>query len=391
MPDSPVLRVALLCGGLPLDSAHLRAAADDVDLVVHRSGWQPQQVAVGSEPPEGLVVEDHQPLWKSQRGHLAFLFPDLNQRLDRRRPDVVHVISEPWGLLALQAAEWVRRRPGTGLVLHGCDTRWHHGGRLEQAARRAVLKRTLPVTAGWAAENQKALDLARRNGLPDGSTTARIHTNPRDAGVFRPPTAEQRRRARAELGLRDEDVAVGFLGRLTPEKGVRLLLDSADLLHSRGFRFVVAGDGPLQEEVNQRRSPSVIPVGRLSHPEGVLRFFSGLDVLACPSLTSPSWEDQGPRAVLEAMLCGVVPVATPTGALPEMLDGHGVLAQGLDAAALADALVQGSALAADDDRRERLSEWAQERWSSTAVAAQLVTLWRHVAGQVDALVGEGRS
>lgn len=377
----PRLRVALVCGGLPADSSHLQLVAEDIDLVVHRSNWVPAGVAVTSTPPGGLRVVDHTPAWRSRRGHLSFVYPSLFKALDRQRPEVVHVVSEPWGLLAVQAAHWVRRRPGIRLVLHGCDTQWHHGSRAKRMARRALLRFTLPVTAAWVAESDKALDVARRNGLPAGSIASRIHTNPRDGQSFRRPDAEERLAARAELGLDAEEVAVGLLGRLVPEKGLALFLDAAESLLAAGhrMRFFIAGDGPMRPEVERRTAPGLVFLGRLDHPRGVVRLFSALDVLACPSLTTPDWEDQGPRSVLEAMMCGCVPVATPTGALPEMLAGRGVLTHSLDAEGLADSLLLAAELSTDDRRRELLAAWAQATWSSPAVAAGLVEVWRAVS------------
>jgi len=50
-------------------------------------------------------------------------------------------------------------------------------------------------------------------------------------------------------------------------------------------------------------------------------------------------------------MCGCMPVGTPTGAIPEMLDGHGVVATSTEAHVLADAIACGSAMARDGTRR----------------------------------------
>lgn len=385
----PRVRVAFVCGGLPVDSSHLQLAAEGTDLIVHRSSWVPAGVAVCRTPPRGVRVIDHAPAWRSRRGHLAFVYPGLFEALERQRPDVVHVVSEPWGLLAVQAAHWVRRRALTRLVLHGCDTQWHHGSRAERVARRALLRFTLPTTAAWLAESDKALDVARRSGLPVGSLVSRIHTNPRDGGLFRRPESEARLAARARLGVAADEVAVGFLGRLAPEKGLEMFLDAAQSLLAAGrpMRFFVAGDGPMREEVERRSAPGLVFLGRLDHPVGVVQLFSALDVLACPSLTTPDWEDQGPRSVLEAMMCGCIPVATRTGALPEMLAGRGVLTSSLDAEALGSALLLAAELSGDDLERDRLAAWAQATWSSPAVAEKLLRVWRTVAPPATRVAG----
>lgn len=383
LSDPKRLRVALVAGGLPADVRHLEAASRDVELTVYRSRWQPPHVTATASAPPGLRVRDFSPVIRSRRGHLTFVYRGLRQALADDSPDVIHVLSEPWGLLTVQTAAWVRAHPETRLVVHGCDTIWHHGGAAEQWLRRWLLRRTLPSTHAWVAESRKALALAARNGLPDDRMRARIHTNPRDGELFRPPAPAERARAQAALEVAPDSVAVGLLGRLVPEKGVRLFLDAADSLLRDGFpgQFFIAGDGPLGDEVRRRASPGLVALGKLSHPVGVLELFQALDVLACPSLTTSSWEDQGPRSLLEAMMCGCIPVGTPTGAIPEMLGGHGVLAESTEPRAVADAIAKAAAMSRDGARRTQLASWAHGLYSADAVASQLVDLWRAVAPQ----------
>lgn len=388
MPDRRI-RVGVICGCLPLDPAHLHIAGREVDLTVYRSRWQLPGTPAGPGPGTDFTVRDFTPLVRSNRGHLVYVYPGLRRALDRDQPDVVHVISEPWGLLCVQAARWIRANRPAKLVVHGCDTLWHHGGALEQAGRRALLRFTMPTIDAWVAESAKALSVAGRNGLAAGSRLRRIHTNPRNADLFRPFEPAQRALSRKAFGLTGGVTGIGLLGRLVPEKGVRLFLDAANLLLREGFpaRFFIAGDGPLRQEVQQRVSPDIVYLGRVSHPDGVLNFFSGLDVLACPSLVTPFWEDQGPRSVLEAMMCGCIPVGTRTGAIPEMLDGHGTLADSTEPAAVAEALRQAATLSAVPAERARLSAWAHDRFSARAVAGQLIEVWQELMssprGQLD--------
>jgi len=381
MIDCERLHVVFLSGGIPADARHLETAGRSVDLTIYRSTWLPRGASsLSARVPEGVSVREFLPVIRSNRGQLAFVYRGLRRALDADRPDVVHVLSEPWGLLSVQAAAWIRANPAARLVLHGCDTKWHHGSFAEQWVRRWLLRRTLPSTHAWVAESGKAVALAARNGLPEDSMRARIHTNPRDGELFRPATSAERARARAALVVDSDSVAVGLLGRLVPEKGVRLFLDAAESLLRDGFpgQFFVAGDGPLRNEVRRRASSRLVLLGTLPHPGGVLQLFQALDVLVCPSLTTPSWEDQGPRSLLEAMMCGCIPVGTSTGAIPEMLGGQGVLADSTEPRAVADAIADAAGASSDVARRLELSSWAHTLYSASAVADQLVELWRAV-------------
>lgn len=390
--NSRAPRVVWIGGGWPADGSHLEAAGRDIDLCVYHSRWLPNRITK-PVPAAGVACRAFAPVVRTDRAQLAFVFRGLERALHRDNPDVVHVVCEPWGLLSLQAARWVIAHPHTKLVVHGCDTIWHHGGVIEQRIRKAILRQTMPAIDAYAAENGKALSLARDNGLSPSSVLARIHTNPRDERLWRIRDPSERIHARRALGLDDNLVAVGLLGRLVPEKGIFTFLDSVEMLIERRFpgRFFVAGDGPLSDELNRRKSPNLVPLGSLEHPHGVLQFLQALDVLTCPSLATPSWEDQGPRSVLEAMMCGCIPVATPTGALPEMLGGHGVLAQSAEPRALADAIFKAAELATNDRERTAISSWAHSKYSGKAVAKQLVALWRDLTAIEHPLRVRGRT
>lgn len=374
------IRVAIVCAALPTDVTHLEVLAEQIELTVLHSSRLAAGISRSTRPPDGAAVRTLAPLLPTSRP-LGFVFRGLRRALDEARPDVVHVVSEPWGLLAVQAAAWARTRPAARLALHGCDTIWHHGGRAEQLARRALLRYTLPRTDAWVAESQKALSLAAAHGLPSTSRRRRIHTNPRDGRTFRPPTAADRARSRAALGLAADVTAVGLIGRLVPEKGVQPFLEAAELLLGTGrrIRFFVAGEGPMRDEVVGRTSKDLVYLGRLPHPDGVLDLLHALDVLVCPSLTTASWEDQGPRSLIEAMMCGVIPVGTPTGAIAETLGGQGVLTASTRAEALVEAVDAATRLAAAPHMRVRVAEAAADTYSSQAAAGQLLELWSQLS------------
>lgn len=370
------LKVVVVVGGVPADPRFLEHAAQAVDLVVYRSDWLQPGATSAKEVPASLRVRTFRPLVRSRRGHLAFVYRGLDAALSRDRPDVVHVVSEPWGLLAVQAAGWVRRRPGTALVLHGCDTIWHHGGAVERLARRLLVRRTLPVTSAWLAENSTALALARPL-LPVGAVLRRVHTNSRDDRVFRVPTEEERRAAREALGLPVDAEVVTMLGRLVPEKGVGTLLEAFTALATDrpGAKLVVAGEGPCGD-LFTGHGDGVRRLGTVPYPDGVVDLLRAADVVACPSWSTPRWEDQGPRVLIEAMMSGCIPVGTRSGGIPELLDGVGILVAQRDATDLARGLSEALRTAARREPRHMVAEHAREVYSASAVAEQLVDAWR---------------
>jgi glycosyltransferase involved in cell wall biosynthesis len=124
-----------------------------------------------------------------------------------------------------------------------------------------------------------------------------------------------------------------YLGRLSDEKGVKVLLAALDLAPEAPF--AIAGAGPLEPRVREftRRHPRVVFHGLVS-PDRARDLLAGSRYLVIPSLC---YENQ-PLAALEAMAQGTPVVASSSGALQEIVrDGeNGLVAPAGDAGALAD-------------------------------------------------------
>lgn len=368
------MRVVLVGSDFKTDVAYLELLDDEVDLVVYGHSRQLRgQTAPPTPPPTALATRTLRPVVVTPRGPLVWYFPGLRRALTEDRPDVVHVVGEPWRLTAVQAAAWVRRRPNAALVSQWADRNWMSVPAAERALRRRLARRTLVRANGIAAESRQALGEAERFGLTEGTPSAVINTNPRDSTIFRPPADdEERAAARRALGLHVDGVGVGFIGRLTPEKGPQLFLDAVDRLHSTSRCWTaLAGMGPMEAEVRRRAQPPLIThLGRLDFPAQVADFYRAVNVLVVPSLRLGRWDEQGSRAVIEGMLSGCVVVATNVGANPEMIRETGVVVEP-EPAALAEGIGRAIHLDGRAGRRRAL-----ELYSAEAVAGALVELWR---------------
>jgi glycosyltransferase involved in cell wall biosynthesis len=123
-----------------------------------------------------------------------------------------------------------------------------------------------------------------------------------------------------------------FVGRLSPEKGIRTLLEAWRTLHAE-FPLRIVGDGPLAGEVAEaaRTMPNVVWMGRRT-PAEVATLLGDAALLICPS---DCYETFG-RVVIEAFAAGTPVVASAHGALAELVeDGqNGRLFRAGDASAL---------------------------------------------------------
>lgn len=173
-------------------------------------------------------------------------------------------------------------------------------------------------------------------------------------------------------------ITVGFLGRLVPEKGLLVLLDA--LARDPRLRLRVGGTGPLGAELPSLAAAAGVG-GRVEllgaiDPGDIPEFLRSLDVLAVPSLPTPSWTEQFGRVAVEAMACGVPVVSSDAGALPDVVGGAGIVVPGGDAAALADALAEAAGPRAAELRASGAVRAEECSWA--AVGRDYLDLYRAV-------------
>lgn len=124
-----------------------------------------------------------------------------------------------------------------------------------------------------------------------------------------------------------DDVLVGTVARLAPQKGIEYFLRAAALLKDRfpHVRYVVAGDGPLRMELERvaqelQLNEQLLFTGFIDDVPSLL---ARLQVFVQPSLS----EGQG-ITVMEAMAAGCPVVASATGGLLDLVshEENGLLA-----------------------------------------------------------------
>lgn len=104
---------------------------------------------------------------------------------------------------------------------------------------------------------------------------------------------------------------IGYVGRMTKEKGILNLVDAIHLIDSH---FMLIGDGPLLETVKHKVNGRAEVCGWVEHDE-LASHLNEMRLLVIPS------EYEGlPTVMLEAMACGVPVLATSVGAIPDLIN-----------------------------------------------------------------------
>jgi glycosyltransferase involved in cell wall biosynthesis len=295
-------------------------------------------------------------------GKVRSLIADLKPRL---------IVSHDYRALAIT----LLARPKSGLPVVAIAHGWTSQSfkvRVYEFIEGKLLKR---VEAVAAVSKPKFAELGRLGISPE---RLRLIEN----GVQVPPPTELGRRPelKRDLDCEPDTVLIGSVGRLSIEKGHRILIQAAALLRDRypRARFVLIGDGPLRDELKSLAVELGVDKivrfgGWRSDMETVYR---GLDIFALPSFTEGL-----PMALLEAMSYGVPSVTTRVGGCPDVIatEQMGRLCSTGDPSAFAEAmapLIESAAL------RASMSEAGYARVSEHYSMARYVREFSELYDQV---------
>jgi glycosyltransferase involved in cell wall biosynthesis len=302
-------------------------------------------------PIRGVVEEPGRFLWDAKA---------VRRLLTEFKPDLVHIEEEPWSQPAALGLRMARRLgvPGVVATAESLPRSYSLGERLRR-------ERSLRQAAGLIGANSLALSLATRR------RPARPHVIIPHIGIT--PPGELPREPHPEL-------AIGFVGRLVPERGLDLLFRACVGLAGK-WSLTVVGTGPSQEELEglaQRLgiAARISWLGALPR-HAVDEVWRRLDCLVLPSRTTARWIMTEGRAAIHAMANGVAVLGTNSGALPEIIGDAGRIVPEEDVGALTAALQN---LYADRSECERLGSAGryrvQQEFSDAAIAGKMLAFWR---------------
>lgn len=241
------------------------------------------------------------------------LSPRVRRDLAAFAPHVVHVSSPD--IAGHRAVSWARRHrlPILASVHTRFETypRYYNMAFLEPVLE-AVLRRFYRRCDALVAPSESMAQVLRAQRM---NYDIDIWSRGVDRDVFHPGARDTA--WRQSLGIADDEVVIGFLGRLVMEKGLDVFSDSIDQLARRGVahRVMVVGEGPAHDWFTERLPQAVFTGFQGGADLG--RAVASMDVLFNPSVT----ETFG-NVTLEAMACGVpVVAAAATGSQSLVDDG----------------------------------------------------------------------
>lgn len=232
----------------------------------------------------------------------------LSSRLNSKVP-IVYFHHSPWG------DDWVlESSPPDSLVgrLTYPTYRWMNRtvrhfieGRVLRQSQAIVCLSNFMIDR--ARGNHPSLDRDRFRKIPGG-----VNTNEFTPG--------DRKTARQQLGLGEEETVFLTIRRLVPRMGIDLLIKAFDKLRNRrdSLRLIVGGEGSQRPQLEQLASGSdaTIEFHGFVPEEEMARYYRAADFFVVPTRELEGFG----LVTVEAMACGTPVIATNRGGSPEILE-----------------------------------------------------------------------
>ena len=223
------------------------------------------------------------------------------------------------------------------------------GGSLRNRVNERMQLMALRHVDGILAVSRPLADRLTKSGVPGG----KIHFVPNGFSPVAPTSS--RAVARQQLGLNGSAPVIGWVGRLSREKGADVMLDAIAACETQ-WRLSMIGDGPEREALGERAArlgiaDRVFWHGSVSNA-GTL--FSAFDAFVLSSRTEGT-----PIALFEAMHSDVPVVTTSVGGVPDVVgSGEAILVPSEQPTMIARAL---DSILADPASAKKRSTRARQR------------------------------
>lgn len=322
------------------------------------------------------------------------------REIRRQKPDIIHTHTAKAGTVGRTAALLYKLvTPGTRRVrvvhtFHGHVFHSYYGPlktrifvTIEKLLARLATDKVVVISPQQFHEIHEQVGIGRRDQfeiIPLGiDLTPFANSN------------EKRRAFRAECGVKDDEVLVGFVGRLTEIKDVSLYLEIAARGHQYDgpvkLRFAVIGDGHLRPRLEEEAKNLGIGdwILFLGNRTDIDTVYAGLDIVALTSRNEGT-----PLSLIEAMAARRPVISTIVGGVRDLLgatvderDGFRICERGIGIDSRSPAeFTKGLIYLAENERlRESLAErgraFVETEYSKEKLVNNIAQLYRTLAAR----------
>lgn len=247
------------------------------------------------------------------------LFPSLARYMGRIKPDILFINSEPENFLAAESVilrSLITRQTRVVIVSwRNIDYgNWVYPYRL---ALLHFLSQKLVVHTGAAciAHSEIAQEIIRGIGI-------------RETTMIPPGVVVGGGSVERSIASPNTDFSIGYVGRLSEQKGIADLFHAAAMLNLP-WRLIVVGEGEERRRLDDLSkgigiADRILWRGGLRKRE-LEKVYATMDVLVLPSRTGTHWKEQFGRVLIEAMASGVAVIGSNSGEIPNVIGDAGIV------------------------------------------------------------------
>lgn len=278
------------------------------------------------------------------------------QKIKRINPDIIHSWMYHGNIISLLLWLSVRKKPQLFWAIHNS---------IYSLKEEKFLTAVLIVLGAFLSKLPKSilyvskLSAIQHERIKYRKDKTVIIPNGFDTELFAPNT-DARENLRIELGLRQNSVLIGLIGRYEPKKDHENFLVAASLLLNdyREIHFIMAGKGinwknkKLRNKIHKLKIKDSVHL--LGHRNDIHKVSAALDI-GCLS----SYSEAFPMTIGELMSCGVPCIATDVGDSSKIIGDCGLLVPPIDSISLMKAMKKLVDIGADG--RAMLGKSARQR------------------------------
>jgi len=265
---------------------------------------------------------------QNNQGLLTFGL-DLISLLKQFKPDIIQVEQ---GSKALTYSEFIFLNKLLGLKAKNVFFTWWNLPYQLKFPVSLLETYNLKYTDGIVVGNQDGADILREHGY-----NGPIKVMPQlgvDEQLFKPDPQPE---LKAELGIKEDEFVVGFVGRFVEEKGLLTLAKALAGLKDYAWKWLLLGRGELRSQLLEMATTlgfkdRLILVESVPHDQ-VQRYINLMNTLVLPpettykfkTLTAAGWKEQFGHVLIEAMACQVPVIGSDSGEIPYVIKDTGLV------------------------------------------------------------------
>jgi len=266
-------------------------------------------------------IVSRQPItWGLKKGGLqnvTHIHPGIGRLLKGIGPDIIELWEEPFSMVTAHTIFWGKRvTPSAKIIFFSAQNVFK-----KYPYPFSVFEKYAYKTADQAFLMSRTVsEVLKEKGYGKQFAILPLGVDPE---TFRKKEVCYLRR---RLGIRD--FVVGFVGKITSQKGILDLIEAVGQIN-KSIQLLIVGNGDLKGEV-ERRARSLglgqrtIIIGAVPHSE-VPDYLNCMDLLALPSVTLPSLKEQFGRILIEGMACEVPVLGSDSGEIPATIGKAGLI------------------------------------------------------------------